>query len=94
MTSSSNLPKALVLQDACYGKNFSSFLDFTRNYEQTSGIFVLSVLGDLDRIPVIFFYRKIATSFLLRHDDIGAFKGMCHGEAQTSLLSYRDLLEY
>ena len=34
------LPKALVLQDECYGKNYSSFLDFTRNYERTSGIFV------------------------------------------------------
>ena len=34
------LPKALVLQDECFGKNYSYFLDFTRNYERTSGIFV------------------------------------------------------
>ena len=34
------LPKALVLQDECFGKNYSSFLDFTRNYERTSGVFV------------------------------------------------------
>ena len=34
------LPKALVLQDKCFGKNYSSFLDFTGNYERTSGIFV------------------------------------------------------
>ena len=25
--------------EACRGKNYSSFLDFTRNYERTSGIF-------------------------------------------------------
>ena len=36
-------PKALVLQDECFGKNYSSFLDFTRNYEPTSGIFVLCI---------------------------------------------------
>ena len=34
------LPKALVLQNECFGKNYSSFLDFTRSYEPTSGIFV------------------------------------------------------
>ena len=34
------LPKALILQDECFGKNNSSFLDFTRNYEGMSGIFV------------------------------------------------------
>ena len=34
------LPKALVLQDESFGKNYSSLLDFTRNYEWTSGIFV------------------------------------------------------
>ena len=33
-------PKALVLQDECCGENYWSFLDFTRNYERTSGIFV------------------------------------------------------
>ena len=33
------LPKALILQDDCFGRNYSSFLDFTRNYKQTSGIF-------------------------------------------------------
>ena len=33
------LPNALILQDECVGKNYSSFLDFTRNYERTSGIF-------------------------------------------------------
>ena len=33
-------PKALILQDECFGKNYSSFLDFTCNNEQTSGIFV------------------------------------------------------
>ena len=34
------LSKALVLQDECFGKNCLSFLDFTRNYERKSGIFV------------------------------------------------------
>ena len=34
------LHKALLLQDECFGKNYSSFLDFTRNYKRTSGIFV------------------------------------------------------
>ena len=33
------LSKALVL-DECFGKNYSPFLDFTRNYERRSGIFV------------------------------------------------------
>ena len=36
----SSLNIALVLQDKCSGKNCSSFLDFTRNYEWTSGTFV------------------------------------------------------
>ena len=40
MTSSIILPIALVLQDDCFGNNYSSFLDFTPNYERTSGIFV------------------------------------------------------
>ena len=34
------LPKALILPDECFGKNYSSFLDFNRNYERRSGIFV------------------------------------------------------
>ena len=34
------LPKAIVLQDECVGKNYLSFLDFTCNYERMSGIFV------------------------------------------------------
>ena len=34
------LPKALVLQDECFWENYSSVLDFTRNYKRTSGIFV------------------------------------------------------
>ena len=38
MTSWSNSFQTLVLQDECFGKNSSSFLDFTRNYKQTSGI--------------------------------------------------------
>ena len=33
-------PSALLLQDECFGKKYSSFLDFTRNYKWTSGIFV------------------------------------------------------
>ena len=40
MTSRVFLPKALVLQDECFGTIYSSFLDFTCNYERTSGIFV------------------------------------------------------
>ena len=27
------------MKDKCFGKNYSSFLDFTHNYERTSGIF-------------------------------------------------------
>ena len=34
------LPKALVLQGECFGKYYSSFPDFTRYSERTSGIFV------------------------------------------------------
>ena len=51
------LPKALVLQDECFGKNYSSFLDFTRNYEPPSGIFVLCIHIDkssLELLHVIF----------------------------------------
>ena len=32
--------KALVPQDKCFGKNYSSLLDFTCNYERMNGIFV------------------------------------------------------
>ena len=40
MTSRLILPKALVLlQDECFGKNYLSFLDFTRNCKWMSGIF-------------------------------------------------------
>ena len=35
---------AFVLQDECFAKNYLSFLDFTCNYERTSGIFVRLVL--------------------------------------------------
>ena len=31
MTSLNNFSKALVLQDECFGMNYLSFLDFTRN---------------------------------------------------------------
>ena len=34
------LSKALVLQDECFGRNYSYFLDFTHNYEWTSEVFV------------------------------------------------------
>ena len=34
------LHEALLLQDESFGKNYLSFLDFTRNYELTRGIFV------------------------------------------------------
>ena len=40
MTSSSNSSQALVQLEECFVKNYSSFLDFTHNYERTSGIFV------------------------------------------------------
>ena len=39
MTSLSNSSQALVLEDECFGNNYSSCLDFTRNNE-LSGIFV------------------------------------------------------
>ena len=32
-------PKALILQDKCFENYYLSFLDFTRYYERTSGIF-------------------------------------------------------
>ena len=38
------LPKAPFLQDECFGKNYSSFLDFTRNFERTTGIFVPCII--------------------------------------------------
>ena len=40
MTSLSNSSQAVVLQDQSCGENYSSFLDFTCNYEATSGIFI------------------------------------------------------
>ena len=40
MTSSSNSSQSTR---PVFGKNYSSFLDFTRNYERTSGIFVPSI---------------------------------------------------
>ena len=46
MTSRVILPTALVLQAECFGKNYSSFLDFTRNYERTSGIFFPGLADD------------------------------------------------
>ena len=33
-------PSSNSSQDECFGKNYSSFLDFTRNYKRTSGFFV------------------------------------------------------
>ena len=38
--SSQSTHPVLILQDECFGKNYSSFLDFTCSYERTSGIFV------------------------------------------------------
>ena len=40
MTSSSNSSQSTHPVEQMFGKNYSSFLDFTHNYEQTSGIFV------------------------------------------------------
>ena len=40
MTSSSNSSQSTRPTGRVLGKNYSSFLDFTRNYERTSGIFV------------------------------------------------------
>ena len=40
MTSSSNSSQSTRPVGRVLGKKYSSFLDFTRNYEQTSGIFV------------------------------------------------------
>ena len=42
----SPFPKTLVLQDESFGKNYLSFLAFTRNYERTSGIIVPCFLDD------------------------------------------------
>ena len=32
--------KVYAIKNGCFGKNYLSFLDFTRNYGRTSGIFV------------------------------------------------------
>ena len=40
MTSSSKSSQSTHPTGCVLGKNYMSFLDFTRNYEQTSGIFV------------------------------------------------------
>ena len=39
-SSSNSYQSTCLLQDECLGKNYSSFIDFTCNYERTSGIFV------------------------------------------------------
>ena len=62
MTSRVILPKALVLQDECFGKNYLSFLDFTHNYEQASGIFVPCHLHFSVYISVIFLQKAIVYS--------------------------------
>ena len=52
---SSQRLKALILQ-----KNYLSFLDFTRNYEQTRGIFVpLPILGAAYTAPNKEFYTDL-----------------------------------
>ena len=53
------LPKALVLQDECFGKNYSSFLDFTRNYKRTSGIFVPWPQCNSSIIIIIVYFKNI-----------------------------------
>ena len=40
MTSSSNYSQSTRPTERVLGKNYSSFLDFTRNYKRTNGIFV------------------------------------------------------
>ena len=40
MTSLNNSSQSTYPTDECFGKNYSSFLDFIRNYERMSGIFV------------------------------------------------------
>ena len=59
-------------RDECFGKNCSSFLDFTRNYESTSGIFALdrpifftSELWVKNNVPSFTSFR-----FLLIHPDL------------------------
>ena len=50
------LSKGLVLQDECFGKNYLSFLDFTRDYERKSWIFVpcLCILkGEKKCVPTL-----------------------------------------
>ena len=43
------LPKALVLQDESFRKNYSSFLTFTHNYDWMSGISVPCRPSDIKR---------------------------------------------
>ena len=56
------LPKALVLQDECFGKNYWSFLDFTHNLERTSEIFVpCHNLWHRKQLRVIFWWHLLDT---------------------------------
>ena len=41
------LPWVILPKDECFEKNYSSFLDFTRNYERMSGIYVPCQLAGL-----------------------------------------------
>ena len=61
----------LTLQDKCFGKNYSFFLDFTRNYEGTSGIFVPWAgkwlkLSRIAKTALLTFSLQVATFVICR----------------------------
>ena len=75
------LPKAFVLQDECFVKNYSSFLDFTRNYEWTSGILSPDLIAEQQRLRWI--CRNVCHSpeqSLLSYTNNG-----CRGSSDQSL---------
>ena len=52
------------LQDQCFGKIYSSILDFTRNYERMSGIFVPCKVM---QVLIILLYPVQPYTFVLIH---------------------------
>ena len=66
MTSSSNSSQSTCLTGQMLGKNYSSFLDFTRNYEQTSGIFVPCVTM-IKCLWIFFLYHPVFQSIFRWH---------------------------
>ena len=77
------------LQDECFVKNYSSFLDFTRNYERTSGIFVPCMYSSLVGLEVSLLVCDILcfTLFVYAHSDGSQRLCICTDSSEPSQLA-------